>query len=235
MAVHSRKELIEKYIRAAWILKIRLMSARRHLWASEASLIHLETACLQIRKICETIAYFCVIAADIEFEEVPDLRQNYRVGETFKRLRKSSKLLFPAHARMAAKENVNDQTIWEIDVKNIDEDDINRVKKIHDNTGKVMHEFSPYRDFPDTVAAPHTLWHDLNALRADHQWLWNQFWHHANYLKGTLFFINLGDQTEASRPIMIKVKGFLDEEIYLDFDPNYVADFTGSVDWTEFQ
>lgn len=211
------------------------MSARRHLWANEVSLIHLETACLQMRKICETIAYFCVIAADIEFDDVPELRTNYRVGEVFSRLSKSSKLLFPSYARLTAKEKVGEQTIWTLNVKQAEEGDIRRVKRIHDNTGKIMHEFSPYRDFPDAISAPQALWHDLNAIRNDHQWLWNQFWHHSNHLKGTLFFIDLGDQTETTRPTMIKVEGFLDEEINIDFDPNYVADFTDVVDWNNFQ
>ncbi|MBZ9701484.1 MULTISPECIES: hypothetical protein [unclassified Mesorhizobium] len=235
MDTYSRKELVEKYLRAAWILKIRLMSARRHLWANDASLIHIETACLQIRKACETIAYLCVIAAEIEFDEPLNLRTNYKVGEVFKRLTRSSKLLFPAYARLAAKDALNEQTIWELDIKQTREEDIDRVKRIHDRTGHVMHEFSPYRNFPASNAVSGALSHDLNAIRADHQWLWNQFWHHANRLKGTLFFIDLDDMTEATQPMIIKVEGFLDETIEVDFDPNYVCDFTAKIDWNEFQ
>jgi hypothetical protein len=235
MATHSRKELVEKYIRAAWILKIRLMSARCHLWDDEASLIHIETACLQIRKVCETIAYLCVIAAEIEFDEPLNLRANYKVGEVFKRLTKSSKLLFPAYARLTAKDKIGEQTIWKLDIKQAIEKDVERVKRIHDKTGNIMHEFSPFRDFPASDVLPQALFQDLNAIRADHQWLWNQFWHHANRLKGTLFFIDLGDITEATQPIMLKVEGFLDERIDIDFDPNCITDFTGKIDWSEFQ
>lgn len=235
MTTHSRKELVEKYVRAAWILKIRLISARCHLWDNEASLIHIETACLQIRKVCETIAYLCVIAAEIEFDEPLNLRTNYKVGEVFKRLTRISKLLFPAYARLTPKDKINEQTIWQLEIKQVKEEDIECVKRIHDKIGNIMHEFSPFSDFPASDALPQTLFHDLNAVRADHQWLWNRFWHHANQLKGTLFFIDLGDMTEATQPIVMKVEGFLDEKIDLDFDPNYVADFSGKIDWSEFQ
>jgi len=49
-----------------------------------------------------------------------------------------------------------------------------------------------------------------------------------------LFVVNLDDQTQASRPIIIKVEGFLDEEPFIDFDPDYVADFRGVIDWKDY-
>jgi hypothetical protein len=126
MTAHSRKELVEKYVRAAWVLKIRLMSARRHLWTTETSLIHIETACLQIRKICESISYLCVIAAEIEFDERTTHRTNYKVGQVFARLSKDAKLLFPASGRLAA--------IWEVSIWR---------KLVHDFSRTVMDALHP--------------------------------------------------------------------------------------------
>ena len=48
--------------------------------------------------------------------------------------------------------------------------------------------------------------------------------------KGRVIFINLGDTTESTQPMIIKVEGFLDKEINIDLDPNYIADFTGKID-----
>jgi len=77
----SRKDLTERYIRTSWIIKIRLMSSRRQLWDKQVSLIHLESACLQMRKVCECIAQLCLIAADINFNDIPrKLRKKMKTG-----------------------------------------------------------------------------------------------------------------------------------------------------------
>jgi hypothetical protein len=41
--------------------------------------------------------------------------------------------------------------------------------------------------------------------------------------------------TNNTRPTIVQLEGFLDERVDVDFDPNYVADFSGEVDWQEFQ
>ena len=64
-------ELLGKYVRACWVLKVRLMSARRHLWASQTSLIQIENALLQMRKACETVGYLCLVAAELDASRIP--------------------------------------------------------------------------------------------------------------------------------------------------------------------
>ncbi len=76
----SKIELLERYIQAAWVLKIRLMSSRRQLWDKQYSLIHLENSLLQLRKICEGISYMCVIATEVDQEEkFENFRRSYKV------------------------------------------------------------------------------------------------------------------------------------------------------------
>lgn len=149
-------------------------------------------------------------------------------------MKTADRLLFPASARLSKTEESEGHAKWKLDIDNVSEESIERVKNIHNQTGRILHEFSPFEDFPGPEFANEYLWHDLNAVRNDHQWLWNRFWQHANKLKGQLFFVDLHDQAEASRPKLIKVEGLLDEEPSIDFDPEYVADFSGKVDWNEF-
>jgi hypothetical protein len=75
---------------------------------------------------------------------------------------------------------------------------------------------------------------NLNALRSDNQWLWNTFWHHFIDLQHNWFFIDLGEDTSATQPRIIKEEGLLQEEIEVSLDPDMIADFSGVIDWSKF-
>ena len=182
---HTKRELVEKYLRTCWIIKIRLISSRRTLWANEVSLIHLENGCLQIRKICEGIAYLCIISADIKHEEIPSLRKEYKVGKIFKALKAKNKLHFPPYARLIDKGQIEPgKTSWHLNFEPVQDADIERVEKMHERAGNVLHEFSPYRDMVGKDEAARVLLRDLNSIRADHQWIWNRFWQHGGFVDG---------------------------------------------------
>jgi hypothetical protein len=211
------------------------MSARRLLWSGELSLIHLESACLQIRKVCEGVAHLTTIAADIHFDEIPSLHNEYQVGKIFKILKSNDKLLFPQFARLEEKAKLESgNTHWHLNWEPFKEEEPARVGKIHSATGGLAHEYSPYLEFPDPETAKRLLLLNLNAIRADHQWLWNRFWQHYNQFGQEIFFVELGDQKNTSCPRVTKSEGLLNGDVVVDFDPDFLADFTGEVDWSEY-
>jgi hypothetical protein len=231
----TSKVLIERYVRAAWILKIRLISARRQLWADQASLIHLESALLQMRKVCEGIAYMCVVASEVEAEVIDtDLRKNYRVGAVFKLLSRRGTLNFPSHARLTPQDTSRTPAVWQLVQTAPVSEEIDRVSKIHTRCGTALHEFSAFSDWPPSseIAKQH-LWTNLNAVRGDHQWLWNRFWQQAITLRSRLFFIDLGDGCKSSQPFAMKESGLVDGDLKIEFDPEYLADFSGALTWSE--
>lgn len=210
------------------------MSARRQLWGSTISLIHLENSALQLRKTCECIASLCVVAADIEFNEIPNVRRDYQIGKVFTYLSKHNKLKFPNFARLEKlTDNGEGPIVFKLTEKPVEKEEIDRVKSIHNRCGRLMHERAAYSEWPNASEAPVALWQDLNALRGDHQWLWNQFWQHSNRIKGELFFMSLGENSSASRPTAFKTDKLTEADLAFDFDPEFLADFTGEVDWTE--
>ncbi|MEI2296475.1 hypothetical protein [Ensifer sp. MJa1] len=230
----SQDDLVKKYVLGAWFLKIRLISCRRQLWASETSLIHLENAALQLRKVCEMISYLCIAAAAIEEKDFSIPRQGFKVGATFKHLKRTNKLVFPQFASLTPNEDAGCKTDWHLDVAPHNADDVERVELIHELTHRVLHEFSPFRPFPVPADAPASIRADLNALRSDHQWLWNRFWQHAVTIKDTIFFVSLGDPSDSSGPHVMKHVSLLPGNVEIAFDPEYLADFTGPVDWAQF-
>ena len=229
----TRNQLLERYVRAAWILKVRLISARRQLWADQASLIHLESALLQMRKVCEGIAQMCVIVSEVETETHDSaLRKDYKVGAVFKLLRKRKSLYFPGHARLTKRDGAENPAVWDLSTSAATQEDIDRVSKIHSRCGTALHEFHLLTDWPSSSdEARQQLAKNLNAVRGDHQWLWNRFWGHAITLRGSLFFVSLDDCTQASRPFVIKENGLVEGDLAIEFDAEYLADFTGALVW----
>lgn len=234
--MQSRNIIVERYIRATWMLKVRLISARRTLWGSEYSLIHIESAALQMRKICEALAYLCVLSADIEFDASHSSQADYRVGATLVRLAQQKRLLFPRRARLEAVEKIGSGTRWSLKIDDDTKDRRDRVRAIHNRCGSVLHEFQPNFPLPSLNEIERSTWALLNAVRADHQWLWNEFWQHANFLKDEVFFINLGDNSDANdRPTLFSVEGFLEQPLDLEFDSSFLADFSGTIDWNDYK
>ena len=231
----TRKGLLERYVRATWILKVRLISARRQLWADQASLIHLESALLQMRKVCEGIAQMCVIASEVKTEtHDPGLRKDYKVGAVFKLLSKRKSLYFPGHARLTKRDGTENPAVWDLSTTAATQDDIDRVSKINSRCGTALHEFHPLTDWPSS--SDDTRQHlaiNLNAVRGDHQWLWNRFWEHAITLRSSLFFVSLDDCTQASRPFVVKDNGLVEGDLAIEFDAEYLADFSGALVWSD--
>jgi hypothetical protein len=98
---YKRDELLARLVREAWILKIRLMSARLQLDAELASRIHIESARLQLRYATESIVQLCLVAAEFDQEEInSDLREKRGVSSVLNRLRQRNKLLFPHPAKL---------------------------------------------------------------------------------------------------------------------------------------
>lgn len=236
---HSRRDLVERYLRTCWIIKLRLMSARRQLWDHQGcSLIHLENSCLQIRKSCEGIAQLCLVAAHVEHDTIPaKIRKKYEVGRIFKYLKSIRKFKFISRARMLPLKNEKNSKKWLLKKEEPDENDVNRVIKIFNRCGNVLHENSAFGPFPsDLDEAVATIAHNRNAIRADHQWLWNFLWQHAILLTDSpVFFIDFHSDDDTCAPGVVQYKGFLDEDVEFDFHPDYIADFSGPIDWNEYK
>jgi hypothetical protein len=229
----TRKLLLETYVRAAWILKIRLLSARRHLWGDVKSLIHAETAQLQIRKSCESIGYMCVIAAEIEHEALlKNHRKDSKLGRLLKVLEREEKLNFPRLARLT-KVAEGEPAKWQLTTEPVEEADKKRLEIIHEKSGNLLHEPALHKaGWPkNSDLARKKLDDQFVAIRGDHQWIWNRFWQHSIQLRNNLLFVSLGDASSNSQPWIIKQNGLLAEDLNLDFDPDYLADFNGPFDW----
>lgn len=230
----AQTKLLESYILGAWFIKIRLVSSRRQLWAPETSIIHLENAALQLRKICEMLAYLCIAAAGIEGFKAPRSLKGYQVGNVIRHLNKNGALKFPQLARLEKNDDPNSMADWTLNINSPTEADMQRVELIHERTHRVLHEMSPFAEFFNLEDQKVSLAHGLNAIRSDHQWLWNRLWQHAVTLNEAIFFINLGDNFNSDRPQIIKHEKLHPGELTVNFDPDWLADFTGSINWTEF-
>lgn len=234
----DRTDLLVRYIRTCWIIKIRLMSARRRLWEKEVSLIHLENAGLQLRKICEGVMHLAIIAGEIEFGDLPKgLRKLHQVGKVLKLLDKNDRLKFPLRARLELSEEKAQGSIWKLNVSDRQiRGDLDRVIAVWNRTGNLMHERTAFKDWPgEREEAVHSLSHDLNAIRADHQFLWNFLWQHSMRLTATeVFFLNMLNMDTATRPQIVSMEDFVEGNLHFDFDPDYFTDFTGEIDWSEY-
>lgn len=237
MSEATRKTLLQKYLLGVWVLKIRLISSRRQLWANDTSLIHLENGALQLRKMCEMLAYLCVAISGLKSGELKKSRRGYQVGEVLSSLESNKNLNFPRQARLTlVDEETNSQPQrWKLDISDAKPEDVVRLRKIYEQTHKILHEFSPFRGFPLPEESPQVLASVLNAMRADHQWLWNQFWQHAVFIDKSLLFINLGADDEHSRPTIVKSENLDSGEVAVDFDPDFLADFSGKVMWSDYE
>jgi hypothetical protein len=230
---NNLKSLVEQYVYASWILKIRLLSARRQLWDQQTSLIHIENSVLQVRKICESVGYMymCVVAAEIDaFEVSSRLRKEYDVGKIFKRLPEEGAHHFPRKSQLILKEAREKNSEWELREYAFEPSERDRVTQIFNKSGNVLHEAFLYKNFRSL--SKESLSADLNMLRYDHQWLWNRFWQTSNRLHGSLFFVDLGEDNTASRPRIVRNHSLMEEDIHLEFDPDIIADFTGTIDWS---
>lgn len=231
----GQKELVERYLLGAWFVKIRLMSSRRQLWANEASLIHLENSALQLRKICEMISYMCIAAAGLETGTISRSLKGYKVGSILRALEKSNTLRFPRHARLSNEQADQVPRRWKLDIAATHTADIARTESIHERTHKVLHEFPLFGSFPNQTDTPGVLIETRNAMRADHQWLWNRFWQHAIFIGDQLLFVDFGDVQQHDCPTIMMHEGFLNEDIALSFDANFLADFTDKINWAEYE
>jgi hypothetical protein len=197
------------------------------------SLIHAETALLRMRKCCESISYMCVVASEIETDRLErKFRKAYSVGRLLNDLKEQGKLHFPQSARLTKKiEDV--PATWHLNVEVSDTTDADRLSKIHEASGDLLHEPSLHKDgWPEhTDLALARLAPRFNSLRADHQWIWNRFWQHSIRLRGNLLFVSLGDEAESSQPWIIREEGLLREDLKLKLDPEYLADFSGPITW----
>jgi hypothetical protein len=229
----GRKELLQRYMRAAWILKIRLISARRHLWASQTSVIHIETAMLQLRKSCEAICYMALTAAEIDLIEISKtLYDKYDVGAVLKALPENGKRHFPRFARLSQKVACDKHTIWELNKEGFNPANVDRLKRIFYRSGKLLHENALFKSLDVLSKADIAI--NLNNIRGDHQWLWNTFWHHSVDLKDKWFFVDLGDGASATQPMVIKEESLVQEDIEVCLDPDMISDFTGHINWSDF-
>jgi hypothetical protein len=229
----TRKQLLERYVQAAWVLKLRLISARRNLWADTTSLIHIETALLQLRKSCEAIGYLCVLAAEVEFERMfSKHRKSSEVGKIFKALKAADALRFPRPARRILEKEEAGKSHWRLEVDDARDEDHKRVARIQSRSGDLLHEKSPYIDWPSNPeAAIDTLVSLRNAVRRDHQWLWNRFWVHSVSFRHGIFVVELGQDTNFSQPMIIKQDTLVEEDLVVRLDPGFVADFHGELKW----
>ncbi len=190
-----------------------------------------------MRKICECIAQLCLIAADINFKDIPKkIRKMYEVGKILNYLKKRNRLKFISRARLKCADEDSTPRLWILDIKDPQDEDRQRVVKIFNSCGNIIHETSAYKPFPCTTEeAAGTLLDTRNAVRADQQWLWNFMWQHAiQIVDSKIFFVDFKDKNVITKPLLIKHDGFLDQELDFEFDPEFVSDFVGPVNWDEF-
>lgn len=231
----ERSDLVARYLLGAWFLKIRLMSCRRQLWAKEVSLIHLENAALQFRKICEMIAHLSLISSGLDGKPAPKSLKGYQVGLVFKDLKDRGILNFPRRARLEkGQPEGSGRDRWTLTIDEVNIEDVSRIELIHEQVNQGLHEYSPMKSPLNFEFAKAELFQNILAMRADHMWLWERFWQHSISIEKHIFFIDLGSVDKPDRPKLVKTEGLADEEVDVDFDPDFLADFSGEIDWSEF-
>ena len=227
--------MINDYVKAAWILKIRLQSCRKLLWKNTFSIIDFEFAALQNRKSIEAVSQLCLLLAEIEFEDLPArIRNAYKTDEILKYLKRIDKLKIPNFARL---DLVSEQSLkngprnWRLDITPSGDEDFTKILAIHSNTQKILHDRKSYYNAIDRTLQVETMFPILNTIRSENQWMWNRFWQHHTTLRDQLFFINLGPAESTSCPTVISEKTLSPVEVDLDFLPESFADFTSPVTW----
>jgi len=230
---------IERYIQTSWIIKIRLMSARLQLWDEHYSLIHLENACLQIRKICECIAQLCLISADINSQDYPrKWRKNCAADKILKWLREDYPLNFLIRVNLTLFDSESMPRRWNLELKEPLEEDRDRVIKIFTSCGEILHQTSPYKPFPYTIKeAPEGFMNTRNAMRDNLVWLWNFIWGHRILIADPafkLFCVYFQSRKDMERPVLIIPDGLLNREIEFEFDPEFISDFLLPLNWNKF-
>lgn len=228
----EQSDLLRRYLLASWVLKIRLISSRRQLWGERISLIHAESSILQIRKCCEMLAYMCLIASEIEHGIASKtLRKQYKVGLLLKTLDERKQLHFPLLARLSKKPtpetpSTGEPAAWSLQIETLNNDDKARLSRVHRRADQLLHERPPFLwwppNSPDALA---TLGPLINAIRSDHQWLWNRFWQHAIFIKGALFFVDLGSNNDHTKPTIVAEDILLPIGFEVDLDPDFIADY----------
>lgn len=171
----------------------------------------------------------------MEFGDIPNSKKRgWNALTILQYLSEQQKLVFPAAARLKVKERVGDKQVWEMLVSEDNPDDVKKLKSIIKNTQRLLHDHSSYLDVLTNHLSQETLAHNLNAVRADHQWLWNRFWHHHANIRGKIFFVDLGNPSDTSCPTFVLQEGLFPADIDVNFDPNVLADFDGDIGWDEF-
>tara|TARA_R110001592_G_scaffold61215_4_gene186482 strand:+ start:59 stop:781 length:723 start_codon:yes stop_codon:yes gene_type:complete len=224
---------LNKYLKSAWVFKLRLMSSRRHLWAKECSLIHIETSVLQIRKCCEAIGFMSLSMAGIEGVNLKKRERKTKYpGEIFATLDRLSITTFPRRARFSQHGNEEQTNIWKLEIDSNPIEDKKRVKNIFSFSGDILHEFHPENkdDFYSNYSHQN-LFDMLNIWRGHHQWLWNSFWCHAAIINEELFCINLGSTENINKPQVIAENGLATNVGNIELDPKAILDFDGPFNW----
>ena len=212
------------------------MSLRRALWGSQFSYIQLENCLLQMRKVCEGYAQLNLLVSHIEFEDLPGkLISFYQVDKIIKGLRKLDKKHPLSRGRMELVEPDATPRRWHLHVDPITQEDEDRVIGIWTQCGRFLHDKTAFHDWPSPEESGHVLSKNLNALRVDHQWFWNLIWEHCTWFTAAdVFFVRLGDTNQFSRPFLMKQEGHFEVRDF-EFDPQYLADFDGEIDWDEYK
>lgn len=231
----TRNDLLSRYIRAAWIMKIRLMSCRLELSATLESAIHLERANLQLRKICENVAQMCAIAAELqELDLSKEIRNNYSATKMLSDLKNLGALRFSHNARLSRSRTfeTGKHNHWNLDISEPDEDDVHFFRKAYVQCDSKLHETKYPDAWPaDEVCSRKKLSNGYQEAARTHMWLWNRFWQHAFELRKTPVIVSLGDDTRTTRPMIIFEEGLAPIDLAVEFEPKYLADFEEPIVW----
>lgn len=233
----SGPALIKEYITFCWIIKVRLISARLQLWAPEVSLIHLENAALQLRKICESYAKLSMHIAQLNGKKIdPKIAREYKVGKILKLLHKQRLLTLPKKIRFSKGDPENGSEITRVEYDdNADEIAYDLIVETWNKTGKVLHEFMSGSYWPETAEeAASELLSSLNAMRYVHQTIWNLIWQHQIMLDGgRIFIVSLGNCENAERPHTIGTEDITTHLTDIKFNVDYISDFKSPIDWNK--
>jgi hypothetical protein len=181
------------------------------------------------------IAYLCLLSAEMDgFTIHKRQKKNYRAGEVFEYLDGIGASQLPYFSRLLKDESQTEQDKWNLNIEKIDKSDVQRLKNIYIQSNAILHEYSPF----ERLAGPNMMRASLNssrvAMQVDHQWLWNRLWQHAFFIEGKFTVISLGHDETLEQPHAVKQEGLFEDDIKLDLDPELVADFSGSIDWSLF-
>lgn len=199
---------IEKYLKLASIYRRRVEFAETVLASSAPNALKAETACMQGRKIIETIAFMCLVAMQNSFGEIgvpSDVKTHWNASVIFMKLKKKNLNVLPSPSKMKPSDNLDYKSIFEgIPEYRLTYDEL---KGLYEDFHKGLHEPNPFSNFDDDKMYENLVQIASNAVEKLRKFAWVHF----ISIKGDGFMVDLKNTHDLTVVVPVSKLGELPE------------------------